>query len=223
MTTVADALKARISTRAFLDKPVPEAIVRGILETAKFAPSGGNLQPWKVHVATGAARERIVETVKRSLAENPFANEFEIAVYPETLWEPYRTRRFEIGERMYALLGIPREEKPARLQWFRKNFEFFGAPVGLFFSIDRRFDRGQWAHLGIFMQSIALLALENGLATCMQECWAARAKTVGALLGLPETEMLYCGMALGYPDLQAPVNRLRSERAPLEDFVTFLK
>lgn len=221
MTTVADALKARISTRAFLDRPVPEAIIRDILDTAKFAPSGGNLQPWKVHVVTGAARLRIIDAVKTSLAENPFANEFEISVYPENLWEPHRTRRFTVGEQMYSLVGIPREDKAGRLKWFQKNFEFFGAPVGLFFSIDRRFDRGQWAHLGMFMQSIALLAVEKELATCMQECWAARAKTVAAMLGLPENEMLYCGMALGWADPEAPVNRLRTERADLAEFASF--
>ena len=221
MTTVTDALKARISTRAYIDRLVPEALVRDILDIAKFAPSGGNLQPWRVHVVTGAARDRLVDAVKKSLADNPFANEFEIAVYPENLWEPFRTRRFTVGEQMYALVGVPREDKAARLKWFQQNFEFFGAPVGLVFTLDRRFDKGQWAHLGMFMQSIALTAVEKGLASCMQECWAARAKTVAAFLGLPETEQVYCGMALGYPDADAPVNRLRSERAPLEEFVRF--
>ena len=221
MTTVAEALRARISTRAFLDQPVEAALLREILEGAKLAPSGGNLQPWNVHVVTGETRERLIATVKASLAENPFANEFEIAVYPENLWEPYRARRFKVGEDMYALVGIPRENKAARLAWFQKNFEFFGAPVGLFFSLDRRFDKGQWAHLGMFMQALALLAVEKGLATCMQECWAARAKTVARFLGLPDNEQLYCGMALGWPDTGAPVNRLRSERAPIEEFVRF--
>jgi nitroreductase len=218
---VEDAVKARISARAFLEKPVPEALVRDILETAKFAPSGGNLQPWRVHVVTGAARARLVERVRRAIAETPFADESEIRVYPEKLWEPYRTRRFEVGEAMYALLGVPREDKAARIAHLQKNFEFFGAPFGLFFSLDRRFDKGQWAHLGMLMQTIALLAEEKGLATCMQEAWTTRAKTVAAFLGLAETEQLYCGMALGYPDRSAPVNRLRSARAPLDEFATF--
>jgi nitroreductase len=222
MTSVTEAIRARISTRAFLDREVSETLIREILDAARYAPSGGNLQPWKVHVVAGAARARVIDAVKKSLTENPFGAEFEIAVYPDGLWEPFRSRRFTVGEQMYALLGIPREDKAARLAWFQKNFEFFGAPVGLFFSIDRRFDRGQWAHLGMFMQSIALLAIEKGLATCMQECWAVRAKTIAALLDLPENEMLYCGMALGYADESAPVNALRSERAPLEGVVRFL-
>ena len=218
---VSEALRTRISVRAFLDKPVSEEDVRALLEIAKYSPSGGNLQPWRVHALLGPARDRLVETVKKAVAENPFANESEIAVYPENLWEPYRARRFEIGEAMYAKLGIPREDKPARLMWLAKNFEFFGAPVGLFFSLDRRFDKGQWAHLGMFMQSLALAAVEKGLATCMQEAWAVRARTVSQFLGLPESEQLYCGMALGYADKTAAVNSLRSERAELDEFVTF--
>ena len=220
---VSEALRTRISARAFLDKPVSEEDVRALLEIAKYSPSGGNLQPWRVHVLLGPARDRLVDTVKKAIAENPFANESEIAVYPENLWEPYRARRFEIGEAMYAKLGIPREDKPARLMWLARNFEFFGAPVGLFFSLDRRFDKGQWAHLGMFMQSLALAAVEKGLATCMQEAWATRARTVSQFLGLPESEQLYCGMALGYADPAAPVNALRSARAPLEEFVNIIK
>jgi nitroreductase len=221
MASVAEIVKKRISTRAFLPDPVPSAVVREILEISKFAPSGGNLQPWRVHVVMGAARDRLVEAIKKAIAAAPFADEAELKIYPENLWEPLRTRRFTIGEQMYALLGAPRENKMARLLWLQKNFEFFGAPVGLFFTLDRRFDKGQWAHLGMLMQTIALVAEDMGLATCMQEAWATRARTVSALLGVPDTEQLYCGMALGKPDLTATVNKLRSERAPLDDFVAF--
>ncbi len=219
---VTDAVKSRISTRAFLDKPVSEEMVREILEIARWAPSGGNLQPWKVHVVMGPARDRLVDTVKKAIAANPFADEAELAIYPPKLGEPWRTRRFELGEAMYALLGIPRDDKAARLQWLLKNYEFFGAPVGLFFSLPRQFDKGQWAHLGMFMQTLALAAEEMGLATCMQEAWAARAKTVSAFLGLGEGEQLYCGMALGFADPDAKVNSLRSLRADIDEFTTFI-
>lgn len=219
--SVASIIKSRISTRAFLDTPVPEAEIRDILEIAKFAPSGGNLQPWKVHAVTGPARDRVIAAVKKSVAENPFANEGELRVYPEGLWEPYRARRFNVGEEMYALLGVPREDKMARIAHLQKNFEFFGAPAGLFFTLDRRFDKGQWAHLGMFMLAVSLVAEERGLATCMQEAWTTRAKTVSGVLGIPEGEQLYCGMALGFPDKAAPVNSLRSTRAALEEFVIF--
>ena len=214
-------IRSRISTRAFLDTPVPETDIREILEIAKFAPSGGNLQPWKIHVVTGAARARVIAAVKKSIAENPFAHESDLKVYPESLWEPYRSRRFAVGEDMYALLGVPRDDKMARIAHLQKNFAFFGAPAGLFFTLDRRFDKGQWAHLGMLMQSIALVAEERGLATCMQEAWTTRARTLSEVLGVPDTEQLYCGMALGFPDPSAPVNKLRSARAPLEEFVAF--
>ena len=219
--TVSDIVKSRISTRAFLDTPVSDDDVRAILDIAKFAPSGGNVQPWRVHVVAGAARERLVATVKKAIAENPFAEEAELKIYPAKLWEPHRTRRYALAEQMYEKLGIAREDKPARLSWVLNNFEFFGAPVGLFFTLDRRFDKGQWAHLGMLMQTIALVAEEKGLATCMQESWMTRARTVSAFLGVPDGEQLYCGMALGYADKTAAVNSLRSERAELDEFVTF--
>ncbi|WP_375203964.1 nitroreductase [Hyphococcus sp.] len=219
---VSDAIKERTSIRAYLDKPVSETQLRDILDLARWAPSGGNLQPWRVHVVMGAGRDRLVATVKKAIVENPLANESEIAVYPPKLGEPWRTRRFEVGEDMYALLGIPRDDKPARIQHLMRNYEFFGAPVGLFFSLDRQFDKGQWAHLGMFMQTIALAAAEMGLATCMQEAWSARAKTVSAFLRLKDNEQLYCGMALGYADPSADVNKLRSSRAPVDDFAAFI-
>jgi len=219
---VTDAVKSRISTRAFLDKPVSEEMMREILEIARWAPSGGNLQPWKVHVVMGPARDRLVDTVKKAIAANPFADEAELAIYPPKLQDPWRARRFEVGEAMYALLGVPREDKAARVQWLLKNYEFFGAPAGLFFSLPRQFDKGQWAHLGMFMQTLALAAEVKGLATCMQEAWAARAKTVSEFLGLGEDEQLYCGMALGFADPDAKVNSLRSSRAAVDEFTTFL-
>ncbi len=219
---VTDALKTRISTREFLKKEVSETHIRTLLDLARWSPSGGNLQPWCVHVVTGAAREQLIATVKQAIAENPFADESELAIYPPKLGEPWRTRRYEVGEALYEKLGIPREDKPARIGQLLRNYEFFGAPVGLFFSLDRQFDKGQWAHLGMFMQSLALAAAEMGLATCMQEAWAARAKTVSAFLGLAAHEQLYCGMALGYADPSAKVNDLRSSRVPVDEFTTFI-
>ncbi len=219
---VTDAIKTRISTRAFLDKPVTKGQVREILDIARWAPSGGNLQPWKVHVVMGAGRDRLINTVKQAIADNPLADESELAIYPPKLQSPWRDRRLEVGEAMYALLGIPREDKPARIQHLLRNYEFFGAPVGLFFSLDRQFDKGQWAHLGMFMDTIALTAIDKGLATCMQEAWAARARTVSGFFGFEENEQLYCGMALGYADPAAKVNSLRSPRVSADDFTTFI-
>lgn len=219
---VTEALKKRISARAFLDTPVGKAEIREILDVARWSPSGGNLQPWRVHVVMDAARDRLISAVKEAIAANPLADESELQIYPPKLEDPWRSRRYAVGEAMYEKLAIPREDKPARLQWMLRNYEFFGAPVGLFFSLNRRFDKGQWAHLGMFMQSISLAAEERDLATCMQEAWAARAKTVSEFLSLPDDEQLYCGMALGHADHAAPVNSLRSERAGVDDFTTFM-
>jgi nitroreductase len=214
---VTEALKARTSIRAFKTDPVPEALVREIIDVARYAPSGGNLQPWKVIAVAGAEREAVTALAKANLP----GVEDDRPVYPANLWEPYRTRRFKVGEDMYALLGIPRENKPARLMHLAQNFEFFGAPVGLFFIIDRNMGHGQWAHLGMFMQSAALAAIERGVASCMQEAWARMRAPLAAHFALADNEMIYCGMALGYADLTKPVNTLRSDRAPLEEIAVF--
>ncbi|MEM6414428.1 MAG: nitroreductase [Pseudomonadota bacterium] len=221
--SVLEAVKGRISTRDFISKPVALDDVKALIKDATWSPSGGNLQPWRIYVVSGAARDRLVDTVKQAISDNPLADESELKIYPKGLWEPFRDRRFRVGEAMYEKLGIPREDKMARLQWLVSNYSFFGAPVGLFFALDKRFDKGQWAHLGMLMQTIALLAHERGFATCMQEAWAGRAKTVSTFLSIPETEQLYCGMALGYANPEAPVNTLRSERAPIEEVTTFFE
>lgn len=220
--TVTEALRARISTREFRSTPLSETIVREILDAARWAPSGGNLQPWKVIAVTGKEREAVSALAKRTLAENPAGEASEFPIYPEKLWEPYRSRRYDLGEAMYALLGIPREDRMARLGRFARNYDFFGAPVGLFFVIDRRMGHGQWAHLGMFMQSVALVAIERGVSSCMQEAWAAVRRSLGAHFGLAPHEVVYCGMSLGYADTEHPVNRLRSERASVDEFATFL-
>ena len=218
--TVTEALRRRTSIRAFLSTPLAESLVREILDIARWAPSGGNLQPWKVIVVSGSVRDSILALAKVRSADAADEGS-DRPVYPPNLWEPYRSRRFKIGEDMYALLGIPRTDRAARLTRFARNYEFFDAPVGMFFIIDERMGHGQWAHLGMFMQSIALAALERGVSCCMQEAWASLRGTLRSHFKLAAHEMVYCGMALGYADQAAAVNSLRSERAPLEDFAEF--
>lgn len=215
-----EALAQRFSCRAFLPDAVPEADVRAILTDASQSPSGGNVQPWRVWALAGEARDALVARVKAAIEADPFADEGPFPAYPPKLWEPYRERRTVLGEAMYATLGIPREDKLARLAWLARNYEFFGAPVGLIFALDKGFNANQWAHLGMFMQSLALAATARGYATCMQESWMARAKTVAAALNVPGDLQVYCGMALGRADAQAPVNGFRSERAPADAFAT---
>jgi len=221
MTGVEEALRGRISTRAFLPDPIPEADVRAILDAARWAPSGGNLQPWRVIAVTGAALEASKAVARQALQEHPEGEEGAYPIYPANLWEPHRSRRFKVGEDLYALLGIPREDKFARFAQLARNYEFFGAPVALFVLTDTRMGHGQWAHLGMFMQSIALAAHARGLATCMQEAWGRVRESLKAHLGLGETELVYCAIALGRADPEAPVNRLRSERASVEEIAEF--
>jgi nitroreductase len=215
---VADAVAKRISVRAFKPDPVPAKTVRAILESAQRAPSGGNLQPWRVHAIAGAPLEALKKAAVEKMAHGGEAPEYD--VYPPNLWDPLRTRRYECGEDLYATIAIPREDKPARLRQLAKNAEFFGAPVGLFFTLDRKVGPPQWADVGMFMQTVMLLAVEHGLGTCAQEFWARLPQTVGGALNLPEGEMLFSGMALGVIDNAHPINTLRTRREPFEAFAT---
>jgi len=205
---VSEAVARRVSIRAFRPDPVPGAVVADILARAAQAPSGGNLQPWRVYALAGEPLARF----KTLIAANPIGEEPEYQVYPSSLWEPFRTRRFQNGEDLYATLGIPREDKPARLRQLARNGEFFGAPVGLFFCLDRRLGPPQWADLGMFMQNVMLLAIERGLDTCAQEYWSRYPKMIAGVLDLPEDHMLFSGMALGFRDETHPINNLKARR-----------
>lgn len=219
---VSEAILSRFSARAFLPTPVPGDLIRSILEVARRSPSGGNLQPWRVWVLGGEEMARFKASMRQKLETNPFGEGSEYEIYPPKLKEPYRSRRFKCGEDLYATIGVGREDKAGRLQQFARNFEFFGAPAALFFAIDRDMQQGQWADLGMFMQSIMLLAREHGLHTCSQEAWSIWYKTLGELLEIPPELMLFCGMAIGYLDESHPINTLRTERAPLDEIVSFV-
>jgi nitroreductase len=209
---VSEAVARRISIRAFKPDPVPRAVVADILLRAAQAPSGGNLQPWRVYALSGAPLAQF----KALVAANPFGEAPEYNVYPPDLWEPFRTRRWQNGEDLYATIGIPREDKPARLRQLARNGEFFGAPVGVFFCLDRKLGPPQWADLGMYMQNVMLLAVEHGLDTCPQEYWARYPQTVAKFVGLPDDHMLFSGMALGYRDEAHPINTLKASRDPFE-------
>jgi nitroreductase len=213
---VTEAVERRISVRAFKADPGPGAMVREILEIARRAPSGGNLQPWRVHALAGEPLAELKALAAARMAQGGEPPEYD--VYPENLWEPFRTRRFQCGEDLYASINIPREDRPARLRQLANNVSFFGAPVGLFFSLERKLGRPQWADVGMYMQTVMLLAAERGLDTCAQEFWARLPKTVGDFIGLPEDHMLFSGMAMGYRDPDAPINGWRTRR---DDFDLF--
>jgi nitroreductase len=158
----------------------------------------------------------------KAIMANPPANPpAEYEIYPANLWEPHRTARFELGEQMYALLGVGRADKVGRIRQFAANYQFFGAPAALFCYVDRRMGPPQWSDLGMYLQTLMLLLRERGLDSCAQECWSVYHQTVGQFLGTPVEDMLFCGMAIGYADPAAPVNLLESERLPLAQFATF--
>lgn len=218
--TVTEAVRARRSVRGFLDKPVDPELIRELVELAARAPSGGNLQPWHIDVAGGEA----LAAFKREIAAKILAGHKETPaydIYPPALDDPYKARRFQIGEAMYGHVGIPREDRAARRMWFARNFAFFGAPVALFCTVGRDMGPPQWSDLGMYLQTLMLLLVERGLASCPQECWAIYPETVTRFLGTPEDRMLFCGMAIGYEDTSEPANRLRSERAPVEEWASF--
>lgn len=218
---VTEAVQSRRSVRAFLDRPVPADVLREAVDLAARAPSGGNLQPWRIYVIAGPVLADLRDRVAGRLQHADPTERPEYAIYPPNLWEPHRTERFELGEAMYATLGIPREDKAGRLRQFAQNFEFFGAPAGLFCYIDRRMGPPQWSDLGMYLQTLMLLLRERGLDSCPQECWSVYPKTVASVLQPPAELMLFCGMAIGYADPDAPVNRLRSHRLPLDRFAEF--
>lgn len=215
---VTEAVQRRMSTRAFLDTPVDDATIAELLELAARAPSGGNVQPWRIYVIGADTMPDFLEHLAGREMEVPGYD-----IYPPALWEPYRTNRYQLGEQMYATLGIPRDDKAGRFGHLARNYRFFDAPVGVFCFIDRKMGPPQWADLGMFLQTFMLLCTERGIDTCPQEAWATWSRTVAEYVGAPEDEMLFCGIAVGHADPDAPVNRLRSERMPLEEWATFVQ
>lgn len=218
--SVAEAVEKRMSVRGFLPKPVSYETVREILDTARRAPSGGNVQPWEVHVLAGDA----LDALKREVAEKIESGKREdnqYDIYPPKLWEPHRSYRFKCGEDLYALIDVARDDKMGRLMQYAENYKCFGAPVEMFFALNRKFGPPQWSDMGMLMQTIMLLAVERGLDTCPQESWSDFPDTVAKHCGLADDVILFSGMALGYRDPDHPLNKLRTDRAAVDDFVTF--
>ncbi|RZI88636.1 MAG: nitroreductase [Variovorax sp.] len=217
---IQDAVTSRRAIRAFLPTPVPGEVIRRVVQTAAQAPSGGNLQPWHIDVLAGEPLDALKATMQAHL-QSGAAPAWEYDVYPKVLPSPWRDRRFQVGEDMYARLGIPRDDKPARLRWFARNYEFFGAPMALFCSVDRGMGPPQWSDLGMYLQTLMLLLRAEGLDSCPQECWAAYPDVVARALDLPPGRMVFCGMSIGVRDPAHPVNELRAARAPLEEWARF--
>ncbi len=214
---VTNAVTTRRSIRAFLPDPVSSRTIAQLLTSASRSASGGNLQPWRIFVLNGDAMVRFKQVIAEGSIEAPSYD-----IYPPGLTEPYRTSRFNLGMALYSAVGVAREDKEGRLNQMLKNFDFFGAPAGLFCFIDRQMGPPQWSDLGMFLQTFMLLATEAGLGTCAQESWNSWEQTITDFVGAGPELQLFCGMALGTIDEDDPANTVKSERAPLEVFSTFV-
>jgi nitroreductase len=225
--SVVELLHRRRSVRAFLPTPVSKDIILKLLVAAARSPSGTNMQPWRVYVLTGQAKEKLSrEALKRRDLEphrekppKPFG---EYDYNPEPLFEPYLTRRRTVGFALYQLMGVQKGDRVASWELAGRNFEFFGAPVGLIFTIDRSLQQGSWLDYGIFLQSFMLAAHDFGLSTCAQAAWRHYHDIVRSICKVPEREIIVCGMSLGFFDENAPANKLVTEREPVENFAKFL-
>ena len=215
---VSQAVCSRKSIRSFSNQKISSSLIRELLILASRSPSGGNLQPWKIYVINNKSMEDFL--LFQESWEEPETPAYDI--YPPKLKEPFRTSRFELGEQMYDLLGIGREDKEARLLQVMKNFEFFGAPCAFFCFVDRQMGPPQWSDLGMFLQTFMLLAKEVGLDTCAQEAWSIKHDSVAKFVKADDDEMLFCGMSIGYKDPDAIINTLSSERRPINEWATFL-
>lgn len=212
-------LAARRSIRAFLPRPVAPSTIDAVLTAAARAPSGNNIQPWRVHVVHGAVRDAIVADACAAYDTGDTSHQAEYSYYPTEFFEPYLARRRRNGWGLYGLLGIEKGDRQRMHAQHRRNFQFFDAPVGLMFTIDRRLAQGSWLDYGMFLQSVMLAACGHGLATCAQAAWNDYHRLIAERLGFAPHEQLVCGMALGYADPDAIENSLSTERAPLGEFV----
>jgi nitroreductase len=217
-------IRERRSVRAFLQTPVPKETILEILDVAARAPSGTNTQPWQVIVVSGARKEALSrELVETALDPARDAeHEQEYTYYPAKWVPPYIDRRRKVGYDLYGLLGIAKGEKERMARQFARNYEFFGAPVGLFFTIDRVMGQGSWLDYGMFLQNVMIAAKARGLDTCPQAAFCKYHRIVARHLEIPSERMLVCGMALGYEDETAVENSLQTERESAATFTNFL-
>ena len=219
---VDDAINTRQSVRAFLPTPVERVTVEELLELAARSASGSNIQPWRVRVIAGDVREQMVKAIFDAVERDgfkPYQREWNY--YPVNWREPFLGRRRKIGWDMYSLLGVAKGDFEGTQRVRMRNYEFFGAPVGMIFTLDEDLEIGSWLDLGIYLGSLMIAARGHGLHTCPQAAFADFHKVIRPILDIPEKEIIVCGMALGQIDPDAPVNKLATARAPLADFASF--
>ena len=219
---VDEAISTRRSMRAFLPKAVSREDVERILEVSARAPSGTNMQPWKVYVAQSDTLKKLSNAVGAAHNNPDFNRDQEYSYYPSPLHEPYISRRRAVGWGLYNLLGIEKGDKEKMHAQHGRNYTFFDAPVGLMFTIDRKLEIGSWLDYGMFLENIMIAARGRGMHTCPQAAFAPFHSVIRPVLGIPDDEVVICGMALGYADMSKVENSLESERVPVSEFATFL-
>ncbi|HVE48038.1 MAG TPA: nitroreductase [Casimicrobiaceae bacterium] len=219
---VARALLSRRSVRGFLPTPVPRDVVESILHLAARAPSGTNVQPWKVYACTGAIRDALARDILALHDAGGAGHVKEYSYYPKTWREPFLARRRKLGWDYYKTVGVTRQDKPGMHRQHGRNFEFFGAPVGLFFTMARDLELGSWLDTGMFVQGVMIAARAFDLHTCPQAAFIDYHAVVRRHLAIPDDEILLCGMSLGVIDREAPENTLVTEREPVSAFATLL-
>ncbi len=216
---VTEAVETRRSVRKFTEQPVDRATLTRVLEKAQRAPSGGNTQPWHAVVLTGAPLQALFARVAEQFPKGREAHRPEYHIYPPELDGAYEARRFGVGEALYEALGIPREDKMARLMWFAENFRAFGAPVLMLVHTPKYMGPPQWSDIGMWLQTLGLLLREEGLDCCFQEAWAVYSPQIRELVEIPEDHIFFCGVAVGYRDPDAPVNSFAVPRAPIAESI----
>ena len=218
---VSEAVQSRRSMRVFKPDPVAKADIEWIIETANRSASNGNLQPWKLYVTMGAARKRLSAAILSAMDAGDNGPGAEYNVYPQEMTPVYDARRKLVGKQLYTLLGVPRGDAAGMMKQFRKNYEFFDAPVGMILCVEKRMGNGQWIDCGIFLDQLMLLAREKGLHTCPQAAFSRYQHVVRRELNIPDDQTVICGLALGYADPDVVPNSLITDRAPIQDFTTW--
>ncbi len=218
---ILEAIRYRQSIRAFEKKEVSKDIINEILFNASFAPSGGNTQPWKIYVLSPEKMKILEQSVLKQLDEgNTEKTDFNI--YPPDMPDRFKDHIKACGLLMYDALAIKKDDFEGRLNQLKKNFSFFEAPVGMIVTVDKLADVNGWGHVGHFIQNICLASLSFGLGTCLQESWSMYPQTVKEHVDFSDDEVLWCGIALGYPDLTNPINKYRTSRKSITDLAKYL-
>jgi len=216
------AAHTRRSIRAYKSDPVPPQTLRDIVELGRHAPSGSNIQPWRVHVLTGASLRRVGGAIQSAFLDDEPGHKRDYDYYTDPVFEPYLKRRRECGWGLYGILGIGRGDHEKSKAWRASNYTFFGAPAGLIFTIERKLEKGSWLDYGMFLQTLMLAARARGLHTCAEASIASYPDVVRRELGLSEDWVVICGMAMGYADADAVVNTFQPSRITLAEYATFL-